>query len=371
MSIALLGKDSAESSPFPSSRGFTGLGQLTLPVALIPGIAALMLLTIMQGPLRAQDDSHFHAFVTALWPQAARHGVSRTTFDTAMAGITPDPAILAHTQKQAEFVKPLGDYLASAVSDDRIARGQSAATEWQRTLAKIEAIYGVDRYTLLGVWGMESNFGSFTGNTNVIQALATLADAGYRGEYFKGELITALRILEEGHVGLPGMTGSWAGAMGQTQFMPSSFMKYAVDFNGDGHKNIWTDVPDALASTANYLAGHGWIRDYTWGYEVLLPAGFDPAGANSGRRRSFADFAADGFSRADGARMPTEGEAELILPAGAGGPAFLVTKNFRTIRSYNDSIAYALGVGLLSDRIAGAAALRTPWPAGERASLTP
>jgi len=342
-----------------------------LPEAAIPGIAALALLTMLQGPLRAQDDGHFHAFVAALWPQAARHGVSRATFDAALAGLAPDPTVLAHTRKQAEFVKPIGDYLATAVSDERITRGHSAAAEWQRTLARIESIYGVDRYTLLGVWGMESNFGAFTGNTNVIQALATLADAGYRSAYFKGELITALRILEEGHVGLPGMTGSWAGAMGQTQFMPSSFMKYAVDFNGDGHKNIWTNVPDALASTANYLARHGWIRDYTWGYEVLLPQGFDPTRRNSGRRRSFAGFAAEGVRRADAGRMPTEGEAQLIMPAGAGGPAFLVTKNFRVIKSYNDSTAYALGVGLLSDRIAGAAPLRTPWPENEHASLVP
>jgi lytic murein transglycosylase len=334
-------------------------------------LAALVLLTLVQAPLQAQDDGHFHAFVAALWPQAARHGVSRAIFDAAMAGITPDPAILAHTRTQAEFVKPIGDYLAGLVSDERIARGHDAAAEWQRTLAKIESIYGVDRYTLLGVWGIESNFGAFTGNTNVIRALATLADAGYHGDYFKGELITALRILEEGDVGLPGMTGSWAGAMGQTQFMPSSFMKYAVDFHGDGRRNIWTDVPDALASTANYLARHGWIRDYTWGYEVLLPAGFHPAGANSRRRRSFADFAAEGFRRADGARMPTEGEAKLIAPAGLGGPAFLVTKNFSVIRSYNDSMAYALGVGLLSDRIAGAAPLRTPWPVGEPAPIVP
>jgi lytic murein transglycosylase len=334
-------------------------------------MAALALLTLVQAPLRAQDDNHFHAFVTALWPQAARHGVSRATFDAALAGITPDPAILAHTQTQAEFVKPIGDYLASAVSDDRISRGHDAAAGWQRTLAKIESIYGVDRYTLLGVWGIESNFGAFTGNTNVIRALATLADAGYHGDYFKGELITALRILEEGDVGLPGMTGSWAGAMGQTQFMPSSFIKYAVDFHGDGHKNIWTDIPDALASTANYLARHGWIRDYTWGYEVLLPAGFDPLSENAGRHRSFADFAAEGFSRADAARMPTEGEAKLIMPAGRGGPAFLVTKNFSVIRSYNDSMAYALAVGLLSDRIAGAAPLRTRWPVDEPASVVP
>lgn len=371
MSAAQNGRDSAE---YPRSRLSCGLRRwrrgIWLEVA-ISVLSALALLTLLLSPLRAQADSHFHAFVRSLWPAAARHGVSRATFDAALAGIEPDAGVVAHIHKQAEFVKPIWDYLASAVSDERIARGRGAATEWQRTLAKIENMYGVDRYTLLGVWGMESNFGGFTGNNNVIQALATLADAGYRGTYFKGELITALRILEERHVALSSMTGSWAGAMGQTQFMPSSFMKYAVDFNGDGHKNIWTNVPDALASTANYLARHGWVRDYTWGYEVLPPHGFNHAGKTAAHSRSFAAFAAAGFRRADGESMPNVGAGELVLPAGANGPAFLVTRNFEVIKSYNSSTAYALGVGLLSDRIAGSAPLRTPWPADQRAALVP
>jgi lytic murein transglycosylase len=322
------------------------------------------------APLRAQDDDTFRAFLAALWPEAARQGVSRATFDAALEGLTPDPTVLAHTQKQAEFVKPIADYLASAVSDERIARGRSAAADLQNVLERIESTYGVDRYTLLGVWGMESNFGAFTGNNNVIQALATLASSDYRSDYFRGELITALRILEERHIAVADMTGSWAGAMGQTQFMPSSFMKYAVDFTGDGHKNIWTSIPDALASTANYLARHGWIRDYTWGYEVLPPQGFDPSGG-AAPDHSFAGFAAAGFERADGARMPAEGAAELVLPAGLDGPAFLVSKNFSVIKTYNNSTAYALGVGLLSDRIAGAGPLRRAWPADAGPSLVP
>ena len=341
-----------------------------LPAFAFLGLAALGFLGMPPASLRAQGDDSFRVFLGSLWPQAARHGVSRATFDAALAGLTPDPTVIAHTQKQAEFVKPIADYLASAVSDERITKGRGAVADWQNTLGKIEGAYGVDRYTLLGVWGMESNFGAFTGNNNVIQALATLASADYRPDYFRGELITALRILEERHIALASMTGSWAGAMGQTQFMPSSFMKYAVDFTGDGHKNIWTSVPDALASTANYLARHGWIQNYTWGYEVLPPRGFEPDGP-SAHAHGFATFAAAGFRRADGAPMPTQGEAELVLPAGADGPAFLVTKNFRVIKTYNNSTAYALGVGLLSDRIAGAGPLRTAWPADRRASLVP
>ncbi|HWG06760.1 MAG TPA: lytic murein transglycosylase [Beijerinckiaceae bacterium] len=341
-----------------------------LAAVLFCGLALLAFLAMSRAPVRAQDDNGFRTFVASLWPDAARHGVSRATFDAATAGLAPDPTVIAHSQKQAEFVKPIADYLASAVSDERIAKGRGAVGDWQQTLGKIEAAYGVDRYTLLGVWGMESNFGAFTGNNNVIRALATLANSDYKPDYFKGELITALRILEERHIALADMTGSWAGAMGQTQFMPSSFMKYAVDFAGDGHKNIWTSVPDALASTANYLASHGWIRDYTWGYEALAPRDADLAHA-SATTHGFAAFARAGFRRADGGVMPTVGEAELILPAGADGPAFLVTKNFNVIKTYNNSTAYALGVGLLSDRIAGAAPLLTPWPDDRRASLVP
>jgi lytic murein transglycosylase len=365
------GVEPRQQSTVSASRRSSGLFRHRLwSTVAVRALAAFALLTSLQVPLRAQSGDNFHAFLRGLWPEAARHGVSRATFDAATAGLAPDPGVIAHTLKQAEFVKPIADYLASAVSDERIAKGRGAATDWRRTLAKIENLYGVDRYTLLGVWGMESNFGAFTGNNNVIQALATLAGSDYRPGYFRGELITALRILEERHIALADMTGSWAGAMGQTQFMPSSFMKYAVDFTGDGHKDIWTSVPDALASTANYLARHGWIQDYTWGYEVLPPRGFDPDGPRT-QARGFAGFAEAGFRRADGGPMPTTGRADLILPAGAAGPAFLITKNFRVIETYNNSTAYALGVGLLSDRIAGAGPLRKPWPADERASLVP
>lgn len=257
-----------------------------------------------------------------LWPLAQARGVSRQTFEAAFAGVTPNPALLKNTKKQAEFVKPIWDYLAGAASGQRIQRGRQMASQYSDVLQQIESRYGVDPYVVLAVWGMETSYGSFTGGQNVIRALATLAFARYRGDFFRDELLTALEILQQGHVSPKAMTGSWAGAMGQTQFMPSSFFKYAVDYDGDGHKDIWTDVPDALASTGNYLAQFGWRRGETWGYEVILPAGYDVSPHDPLTMRSFSRWRADGLTRADGEAMPTGGEAALFLPTGLKGPAF-------------------------------------------------
>jgi membrane-bound lytic murein transglycosylase B len=324
----------------------------------------LAALLVVGGTATASAD--FGRFVQSLWPQAHARGVSRATFEAAFGGVTPDPDVIARTRKQAEFVKSTGDYLASAVSEKRIGTGRIKAREWKEVLEKVEHKYGVDPYVVLGVWGLETNFGGFVGDKYVIRALATLAYARYRGDYFKKELISALQILEAGHVGAKDMQGSWAGAMGQTQFMPSSFSRYAVDFDGDGHKDIWTNVPDALASTANYLKKHGWIAGETWGYEVLLPERFAGSAAAGGTKRlqyrPFAHWAAQRVTRADGEAMPPGGEAALIQPAGSGGPAFLITRNFKVIKTYNNSTSYALGVSLLGDRIAGWPALKASWP---------
>jgi len=320
-------------------------------------------LLLIAGTATASAD--FAHFVHSLWPQAHTRGVSRATFDAAFQGVTPDPDVIERTHKQAEFLKPIGDYLATAVSEKRIGNGRLKAREWKEILEKVERIYGVDPYVVLGVWGMETNFGGYVGDKYVIRALATLAYARYRGDYFKKELLSALRVLQAGHVQVKDMQGSWAGAMGQTQFMPSSFNHYAVDFDGDGHKDIWTNIPDALASTANYLKKHGWIAGETWGYEVLLPAGLEASGGAS-HYRPFAHWAAQGVSRVDGEAMPREGEAAVITPAGARGPAFLVTRNFKVIKTYNNSTSYALGVALLGDRIAGWPALKASWPTAAR-----
>ncbi len=223
---------------------------------------------------------------------------------------------------------------------------------------------------VLAIWGMETSYGGFTGNQNVIRALASLSFAGVREDFFRKELLTALVIIQQGHISSRAMTGSWAGAMGQTQFMPSSFVKYAVDHNGDGRKNIWSDVPDALASTANYLAKFGWQRGMTWGYEVTLPANFNFTANDPRHFKPFSYWSSVGVRRADGRAMPSGGAAAIMFPAGRHGPAFLMTNNFKVIKEYNRSNAYALGVAHLSDRIAGMGPLRGAWPRKERPMST-
>ncbi len=319
--------------------------------------AALIVMAHRQS--HAAESGGFNGFVEGLWPQAHRRGVSRDTFERAFSGVTPDPAVLAKTHHQAEFVKPIGDYLASAVSQTRIETGRERGRDFKTTLEKADARYGVDPYIVLGVWGLESNFGNNTGDLGTIRCLATLAYARYRGDYFRRELLDALDILQAGHVSPEAMRGSWAGAMGQTQFMPSAFKRFAVDFSDHGRKDIWRDVPDALGSTAYYLKKHGWVAGEPWGFEVLAPT---PASGDGRTLRPFADWAAAGFRRADGGELPRSGEAGLLAPAGPAGPHFLVTRNFKVIKSYNNSTAYALGVALLGDRIAGSGPLRASWP---------
>ena len=318
--------------------------------------------TLLRPPTRAAAAAradHFEAFVASLWPEAHARGVSRHTFDQAFLGVTPDPTVIEKSRNQAEFHKTLAEYLDTAVSEKRIALGREKFAQYQTWLARAEAEFGVDRYIIMGVWGLETKYGTYTGDDYVIRSLATLAAARYRGAYFRSELIKALVILQEGHVEPAHMVGSWAGAMGQTQFMPSNFKPYAVDLDGDGRRDIWTSVPDAVGSTANFLKKHGWIRGESWGYEVRLPAGFD---ADSGRPAPFSAWAGRGLVRADGGALPHGGTATLLRPAGAAGPAFLVTPNFKVIRRYNNSLSYALGVALLGDRIAGWGPLKSHWP---------
>jgi membrane-bound lytic murein transglycosylase B len=324
--------------------------------------AAWLLLADPSGAAEMPDPSGFAAFRTNIWREAARHGVSRATFDAAFEGVAPDPAILAKTTRQPEVTKTVAQYLAGVVTPERIATGRAEAEGRRAILDRIETRFGTDGAIVLGVWGIESNFGARTGDISTIRALATLAFAHYRGDYFRRELLDALDILQAGHVTPDAMRGSWAGAMGQTQFMPSSFKRYAIDFDGDGRKDIWRNVPDALGSTAAYLARHGWHTGESWGYEVLLPAAGEPEGG----AKSFAAWAARGVARADGGAMPRTGEATLLRPAGPDGPAFLVTHNFKVIKSYNNSTSYALAVALLGDRIAGWGPLKTPWPVAAR-----
>lgn len=312
------------------------------------------------------DARSFRLFVEELWPRARARGISRETFDLAFRGVGYDPKIVAHTKSQAEFVKPIWEYLASAVSANRIARAQAIAQQYETWLSKAEEKFGVDASVVTGIWGLETDFGAFAGSDNVIRALASLAYAGYRSEYFKDELLAALQILEDGDITPARMKGSWAGAMGQTQFMPSSFREYAIDFDGGGRRDIWTSAPDAIGSTANYLAKHGWVPGLPWGFEVVLPEGFDLKEQDSTRYAPFSAFAERGVRRADGRPLPRSGEGELLIAAGLKGPIFLVTPNFKVIRSYNNSISYALGVALLGDRAMGGGPLVAAWPVRDR-----
>jgi membrane-bound lytic murein transglycosylase B len=313
-----------------------------------------------------KQEAAFREFVSSLWPLAEARGVSRAIFDSAFAGVAFDPAVVAHTTNQAEFVEPIWVYLANAVSPERVKLGSAKAQEQHVWLAKAEETYGVDPAILLGVWGMESAFGAFSGSDGVVRSLASLAFVHFRGDYFRGELISALVILQKGDIAAREMKGSWAGAMGQTQFMPSSFLDYAVDFEGHGRRDIWGSAPDAIGSTANYLARHGWVAGLPWGFEVHLPGDFKLAVVDQARLSPFAAFAARGVTRIDGAPLPSEGEARLLIPAGLNGPIFLVTANFRAIRAYNDSTAYALGVALLGGAATGAGAVTTPWPTRDK-----
>jgi lytic murein transglycosylase len=304
----------------------------------------------------------FEKFIASLWPLAEQRGVSRSNFDRAFAGVSFDPKVVAMTAAQPEFVRPVWDYVASAVSPDRIERGRKKADAASAWLAKAEQIYGVDQAVILGVWGLETDYGGFVGSNSSIRALATLAYIHFQGDYFRDELLSALVILEEGDIAPSLMRGSWAGAMGQTQFMPSSYLAYAVDFEGHGRRDIWASEADALGSTANYLAKHGWTTGLPWGFEVRLPSNFALTNADSSSPAPFSAFAARGVERADGSPWPESGEGRLLILAGLKGPVFLVTSNFDVIKTYNDSTAYALSVALLGDAVKGARPLQAQWP---------
>lgn len=306
----------------------------------------------------AANSAHVSAFLDALWADAGKRGITRATFDRALAGFTPDARVIAATHREPEYGKPIGLYVESIASKSRIAAGAAKAAQFASVLDAIERKYGVERAIVLALWGIESSFGAGTDRWDVIRSLATLAEARYRDPYFRGELLVALKILQEGHIARERMLGSWAGAMGQPQFMPSSFYEYAVDFTGDGKRDIWTSVPDVLASIANYLARSGWQRGLPWGFEVALPPGFDYRRS----RGSFAEWTTLGVRRADGGVLPNAGDGFLLFPSGAAGPAFLVTANFNVIKLYNNSDVYALAVGHLADRMRGGAPFRAAWP---------
>lgn len=312
---------------------------------------------------RAVPNAEFDDWVTRFRSRAAARGIAARTYDNAFAqaGFLPD--VIERDRNQTEFTRTTEDYLAIAASDERIAQGRVAMAQNAATLAAIEARFGVDAPVVAAVWGLESFYGTRRGNVPVISALATLAYDGRRGTFFEQQLIAALKILQNGDVSPAGMTGSWAGAMGHTQFIPTSYLAYAVDFRGDGRRDIWSDDPtDALASTAAYLAKSGWQRGQPWGIEVQLPSGFDSGLAGRGKGRSPTGWADLGVRGSSGGALPSHGTGSVLLPAGANGPAFMIYQNFNVILRYNNAENYAIGVGHLSDRLIGGAAVRGAFP---------
>jgi membrane-bound lytic murein transglycosylase B len=336
-------------------------------------VAALMSAVVLGGFTEARADAAFERFVAGFWPQAKKADITRATYDRAFAGITAhDPEVLEKANYQPEFVKTIGEYLATAVSDARVETGKEMLAAWKPWLDRIEARSGVQRQILVAIWGMESNFGKVLDDPavvkSVIRSLATLACCDpKRGKFGRSQLIAAMKILQRGDVPANRFTGSWAGAMGHTQFIPTSYLAFSADADGDGKVDIWTNIPDALATAANLLVKNGWRKGETWGYEVVLPSGFNYARVDEKAGRPLADWQKMGVKRATGAGFPhPEQKAKLILPAGARGPAFLILPNFNVIKRYNNATSYALGVGLLSDRIVGAPPLGASWPADMR-----
>jgi len=320
---------------------------------------AIALLMLLAATAAAAAD--FNACVKELRRDAAAQGVTAQAFDAAMAGVEPDPTVVEAMENQPEFKTPVWDYLAVLVDEQRIADGRAKLAEWSAVLGEVEAKFGVDRHTVVAVWGVESDYGKITGGRPLVRSLATVSCFGGRQRYFRGELIAALRILQSGDVRPEALTGSWAGAFGQTQFMPSTFQSTAVDFDGDGRRDIVGSVPDALASTANFLKRAGWAAGQPWGHEVRLPASYrGPSGRRT--RHPLAEWRARGIRQADGGALAGSGQAALLLPAGAGGPAFIVLGNFSAIYSYNAAESYALAIAHLSDRLRGGGPFHAAWP---------
>lgn len=297
--------------------------------------------------------------------QALRSGVDAQLFDRAFEGVTPDLSVIKADRSQPEFSRPVWEYLDGAISPTRVRRGQAMLDQYADVLTSIEQRYGVERQVLVAVWGMESSFGQIQGDKSVIRSLATLAYEGRRPEFAQSQLLAALQILQNGDIQPERMLGSWAGAMGQTQFIPTTYNSHAVDFDGDGRRDIWNSAADALASTAHYLQSSGWQSGQTWGLEVRLPDGFDYALADGSSRKPVSEWQRLGVTTMPGGAVPAGSEnasAALLLPAGYRGPAFLVFDNFRAILKYNNSSSYALGVSLLAQRFQGSGYIQGTWP---------
>jgi lytic murein transglycosylase len=316
------------------------------------------------GPLAcgAQD---FDACVKELRGEASANGISNTTLDAAFAQLQPDPSVIEASENQPEFETPVWEYLARLVDDKRVAEGRAMLEQWRRPLAVAQRRYGIDRHFLVAVWGVETDYGRIMGKRSLVRSLATLSCAGARQRYFRGELMATLQILQSGDVRADAMRGSWAGAFGHSQFMPSTFKRAAVDLDGDGRRDIVGSVPDALGSIGNYLKEAGWVSGQPWGYEVTLPKGYNgPSGRHS--KLDLREWKQLGIRRVGDKPLIGPERAALLLPAGMRGPAFLVFQNFNAIHAYNNSESYALAIAHLADRLQGGGPIMATWPTDDR-----
>src|SRR5215204_3292033 len=321
---------------------------------------AVLATALLATSASAQAD--FRSCLAGLRGQAAEQGISAATFDRAFSGVQPDMSVLEAMDNQPEFKTPIWDYMAALVDEERVTDGRAAMRQHAQALAAAESRYGVDRHVIAGVWGVESNFGKDIGGRPLVQSLATIACHGSRRrDYFRGELFATLKIVEAGDIDPRRLNGSWAGAFGHTQFMPSTFQRLAVDLDGDGRRDVVDSVPDAVGSTANFLRKAGWNAGLPWGVEVRIPPGYSgPSGRKA--KRPVSSWAGLGVTRIDGRPLTGDYPAGLLLPAGPNGPAFLVTRNFDALYSYNAAESYGLAIALLSDRLRGAPGVQAAWP---------
>ena len=358
---------------------FTALAALSAGSALAQHSPATPVIPAPEAPMTGPEtlvpvasNAGLQDWIDRFRSRALAQGISAGTFDRAMRGGTYIATVVEKDRRQGEFTKTIWDYLDKAVSDERVANGKKALRQNRRLLERIEAAYGVDKEVVVAVWGLESAYGEVMGDIPLIEALATLAYDARRGGFFEDQLVAALKIIQAGNVTPGRMTGSWAGAMGHTQFIPTSYLAYAVDFTGDGKRDIWSDNPaDALASTAAYLSRFGWAQNRPWGLEVSLPADFDASLSGERTRKSADDWQALGVRAADGSAIGNHGPASILLPAGARGAAFMIFPNFNVIERYNAADAYVIAIGHLSDRIRGGGPIRHSWPRDDRALTLP
>ena len=328
---------------------------------ILRALAWLLVFTSLaqaQGQRPLPAETGFRKFVAELWPDAQAKGITRQTYNLAFAGVSPDPRVIALTARQPEQAKPMGAYVASLASSQRASMGLRKETEWRGLFDRVEKRFQVERWIILAIWGMETSYGALKDKWDTVRSLATLAYAKYRGTYFRDELLIALKILQDERISREKFVSSWAGAMGQTQFMPKNFMDYAIDFSGDGKRDIWGSVPDAIGSTGNYLNKEGWKFGLPWGFEVTIPEAFDYRKS----RASFEDWVKLGVKRTDGRAHPSSGDGILFFPTGVPGPGFIITENYHVLREYNNSDAYAISIGHLADRMRGGPSFKTPWP---------